>query len=68
MEVREFLYNLVAVCVLLSLIVAMVFATKGIRQKENKAARSAELRKAAIVFAVYAGLNVLRMLMEKGIL
>lgn len=68
MEIREFLYNLVAVCVILSLIVAMVFATKGIRQKENKAARSVQLRKAAIAFAVYVGLNVLRLLMEKGIL
>lgn len=63
----EGLVSIVEAVVVLVLLLAMLFATKGIKEKKDKQARKRHYFKAAIFLALYLGLHALRLLLQGGI-
>ncbi len=61
MDFLTFLRYLLAVVETGALIGAMIFSTRGIRERNDADAKKALLTKAAIFFAVYVVLNMLRL-------
>ena len=62
MDFLTVLKNILAVVETAALIGAMVMSTKGLRERDNKDSRRSLLTQAAIYFAVYVVLNMLRLM------
>ena len=65
---REFIYNFLSVAVLLSLLGTLMFTTGMIKAKKDPAQKKKQSGRALFFLALYAAFNVLRLLMEKGVL
>lgn len=62
----EFLVSVLEIAVLAMLVVAMIFATKGIKEKKNPQLRKEHYQKAARFAAGYLMLNGLRLLLKNA--
>ena len=57
----EILLYILDMCVLVCLILGLVFAGKGVREKSDKALRREHMRRSGMMLAVYVALNVIRL-------
>ncbi len=61
---KFFLY-VVAILVLVTLMATLMYVTKMIKAKDNKAEKTEYSKKAAIYFCLYLALNALRLYLER---
>lgn len=64
----EWITSLLAVATTVLLLVTLFFATKALKEKDDRNAKKENLRNAGIFFVVYVLLNVLRLAVENNLL
>ena len=64
----ETIIQALSIAVLLALAMAMLFTTKAIKEKKDANVKKQHSTKAWICFGVYIVLNVVRYVLEKGVL
>lgn len=65
---REFIYNFLSIAVLLSLLGTLMFTTGAFKAKKDPAQKKKQSGRALFFLGLYAAFNVLRLLMENGVL
>ena len=66
MVITSFLHYLLALAVLITLMATLLYATKAIKEKEDKAERNAHIKRAALFLMGYLLLNAIRLYVESG--
>ncbi len=66
MPMMSFLHYLLALAVLVTLMATLLYVTKAIKAKGDKAEKTACVKKASLFFLGYLVLNALRMYLESG--
>lgn len=65
---REFVFNFLSVAVLVSLLGTLMFATGALKAKKDPAEKKKQGGRALVFLGLYAVFNILRLLMENGVL
>ncbi len=68
MEIREVIQNTLGIAVILSLLALLAFVTGVVKAKKDPVQKKKYANRAWICLGIYSALNILRLLMERGIL
>ena len=67
MPMTTVLHYLLALAVLVTLVATLMYVTKAIKAKGDKAEKTVYTKKASLFFLGYLALNALRMYLESGV-